>query len=184
MYDVIIIHGSFGSPYENWFPWLYQQLKNDGKKVLVPHFPTPEEQSLDTWMKVLDSYDDLIGEKTTFIAHSIAPAFVVDYLIKNKKKVKGFISVAPFYGLIDIKEFDDINSTFFIKDINLKDVQSYTDYVHCFYSDDDPYVPIRLSENFVKETNATKLVINNGKHLNTSSGFTTFQQILDIFNSK
>lgn len=184
MYDAVIIHGSFGSPYENWFPWLYKTLTDDGKKVLVPHFPTPDEQNLNNWMKVMDSYNHLIGENTIFIAHSIAPAFVIDYLIQNQKNVKGLIAIAPFYGLINIKEFDDINSTFFVNSLSLKDIKKYTSFVHCFYSDDDPYVPIELSETFVRETNATSLVISEGKHLNSGSGYTEFTQILDVINSK
>lgn len=184
MYDVVIIHGSFGNPYENWFPWLYKKLSDEGKNVLVPDFPTPSSQNLDSWMKVMNAYIDLIDENTIFIAHSIAPAFVVDFLIKNKKSVKGLVAIAPFYGLINIQEFDEINSTFFEKDISLNDVTNYTSFIHCFYSDDDPYVPIALSETFVKETNASSVIIPKGKHLNASSGYSEFQEIINVIHAK
>ena len=37
--NYFIIHGSFGSPFENWFPWLHDFIESDGKQVYVPDFP-------------------------------------------------------------------------------------------------------------------------------------------------
>ena len=36
---IFIIHGSFGNPGENWFPWLKIQLVNCGHEVITPTFP-------------------------------------------------------------------------------------------------------------------------------------------------
>ena len=30
MYDVVIIHGTYGSPFENWFGSLYEELTEAG----------------------------------------------------------------------------------------------------------------------------------------------------------
>ena len=38
IYDFVIVHGSYGSPFENWFSWLFQKLEAKGFKVLVPQF--------------------------------------------------------------------------------------------------------------------------------------------------
>jgi predicted alpha/beta hydrolase family esterase len=46
MANIFIIHGSYGNPDENWFPWLKKELEQEGHKVFVPKFPTPEDQSL------------------------------------------------------------------------------------------------------------------------------------------
>jgi len=57
MSNIFIIHGSYGNPDENWFPWLKVELEKLGHKVFVPKFPTPENQSLNSWKKVFSEYD-------------------------------------------------------------------------------------------------------------------------------
>ena len=43
MFDYVIVHGSYGTPFENWFPWLFQRLSEAGKNVLAPQFPCGNE---------------------------------------------------------------------------------------------------------------------------------------------
>ena len=50
----VIIHGSYGSPDENWFPWLKKELQKIGYKVFVPAFPTPKNQKLGVWKGIFD----------------------------------------------------------------------------------------------------------------------------------
>ena len=37
--NYFIIHGSFSSPYSNWFSWLSDFIVSEGKEVYVPDFP-------------------------------------------------------------------------------------------------------------------------------------------------
>ena len=39
MGNYFIIHGSFGSPYSNWFAWLQDFITSEEKQVYVPDFP-------------------------------------------------------------------------------------------------------------------------------------------------
>jgi len=61
MANIFIFHGVNGSPEENWFPWLKGKLEADGHKVFVPQFPTPKNQTLDNWLKVLSEYKKYIN---------------------------------------------------------------------------------------------------------------------------
>ena len=36
---VVIIHGSYGKPEENWFPWLAEEVRKLGHSATVPTFP-------------------------------------------------------------------------------------------------------------------------------------------------
>ena len=178
MYDYLIIHGSYGSPFENWFPWLFNKLEQEGKKVLAPQFPTIS-QNYDNWNSVMQTYDKYIDNNTSIIAHSLGPAFIIDYLYEHKKSVKNLFLVAPFYGLINIADFDFVNKTFFV----LSDLTKANEYFHsawCIFSDNDPYVPISLSKNFSGALNATELIITGGGHLNSSAGYTTFKELWDV----
>ena len=53
MKNAIIIHGTYGNPDENWFPWLKIELEKIGYQVYVPTFPTPENQNLEAWLKII-----------------------------------------------------------------------------------------------------------------------------------
>lgn len=79
MDNYFIIHGSFGSPFSNWFGWLHDFLETDGKQVYTPDFPTGVGyQNYENWSNLFKVYLNLglINENTTIIAHSIAPVFV------------------------------------------------------------------------------------------------------------
>ena len=81
--NYFIIHGSFGSPYSNWFPWLADFLLKEGKEVYVPDFPVGVNlQNYSNWNQLLEYYWKLglIHEHTTIIAHSIGPVFVCKFL--------------------------------------------------------------------------------------------------------
>ena len=180
MYDYVIIHGSYGSPFENWFSWLYKKLTEDGKSVLVPQFPCGKGiQNYENWKKVLDSYKHLIGENTTFVGHSLSPAFIVDYIIDNHLKVKDLVFAAPFYGLINIPEFDEVNSPFFFKN-DFKKIAKLTKKRICFISKTDPYVPNKLSIDFADKIGAEKIFLDNAGHFNTSAGYSSFEELYKV----
>lgn len=84
MYNIVILHGTFGHPYENWIPWLFSTLTSEGKKVLVPQFPSPEGQSYDSWEKILLSYVNLFDENTIFVGHSLGATFIANFIAKHK----------------------------------------------------------------------------------------------------
>ena len=179
MYDFVVVHGSYGSPFENWFPWLFSELSNEGKNVLAPQFPCGKGiQNYENWEKVLDSYSALIDENTTFIGHSLAPAFIVDYILSRKIKVNKLVFAAPFYGLIDIPDFDEVNSPFFFME-NLDLITEYSKDRICFISDNDPYVPNQLSVDFAKKIQGKIKTVNKAGHFNTSSGFSEFELLLN-----
>ncbi|MFH1231979.1 MAG: alpha/beta hydrolase [Planctomycetota bacterium] len=183
MNNYFIIHGSFGKPYENWFPWLEKELSNCKLQCFVPHFPTPQKQNFNNWEKLLNYYLGLrlINEDTVFITHSSASIFVVKYIIKNKVKIKGLISAAGFNNFFSgMKDFDEINKQFFIENSELLKFKDYSTFSHCFISDNDPYLPIEKLKEFSNAIKAHLHVIPNGGHFNMTAGYVKFVEILEI----
>jgi len=178
MYDFVIVHGSFGSPFENWTPWLYSELEKGEKKVLAPQFPTVP-QNYENWFKVMSAYDQFIGEGTSMIAHSLGPAFMLDYIIQQKKRIKNLYFVAPFYDLINIPEFDEVNKTFFIHP-TVEAAKQYFNKSWCFYSDNDPYVPRTLSESIASQLDASTEIVKGGGHINKGAGYVEFDRLLQV----
>lgn len=176
MDNYIIIHGSFGSKNGNWFPWLKEKLENEGKKVDVPQMPVGvEKQNFENWSKIMDDLD--INENTIIIAHSIAPIFVCKYLITNKVKVKKLIFVCGFNNYLGIdSDFDAVNKPMFID--NYDDVKNYCSNIVCYYSDNDPYVKYDVEKSFADKLTDKSIIIKNGGHINSESGYTKFEDIL------
>ena len=177
MSKCIVLHGSFGSSNGNWFPWLRDELIEKGWEVYVPQMPVGVgKQNFESWSKVLDELD--INEDTVIIAHSIAPVFVCKYLIRNHIKVKKLIFVCGFNNYFGInKEYDSVNRPMYLD--NLEGIKNYCDNIVCFYSDNDPYVPYDVEKQFADTIAGEQIVIKNGGHINSESGFDRFKKILD-----
>ena len=180
--NYFIIHGSFGSPYVNWFSWLQDFIKDGGEenKVYVPQFPTGVGyQNYENWSKLLNYYKDLglINEKTIIIAHSIAPAFISKFLIQNKIKVKKLIFVCGFNNYFGInEEYDTVNGSMYIE--NIEDVKDYANEIICFYSDNDPYVKYDAEKDFADKVATEQILLKDAGHINSEAGYDTFEDIV------
>ena len=74
--NYLLIHGSFGSPFVNWIPYLRKEIENKNLEVYTPDFPTGVGyQNYNNWSRLLKCYLDsgILNENTTIFAHSIAP---------------------------------------------------------------------------------------------------------------
>lgn len=188
MKNYFIIHGSFGSPYSNWFPWLASEIektKIDSMEepiCYVPQFPCGVGfQNYDNWKNTLNSYVDagLISYETTFFAHSIAPVFVCKFLIENKIRVKRLIFVCGFNNYFGVsKDYDEVNKTMYLEGIDK--IKDYCDDIVCFYSDNDPYVKYEAEKEFADLVAHKTILINGGEHLNKAAGFAEFHQLKEF----
>ena len=180
MNNYFIIHGSFGSPFGNWFPYLRKKIENKGLEVYTPDLPTGVGfQNYENWSKLLKIYVEsgLINENTTIFAHSIAPIFVSKFLVENKIKVKRLVFVCGFNNYLGInEEYDNVNKTMYFD--NLEDIKKYCNDIVCYYSNNDPYVKFEKEKEFADAITNKQFVINEGGHLNSESGYTEFKELL------
>lgn len=189
-YNYIIIHGTFGYPGENWFPWLAKEIskldktdKTTQEDIIIPHFPSSYMPNYDSWKSILMGYLDggLINKNTIVIGHSLGPLFISRFLIETKTQIKGLISVEGanlhFMGNDD---FDNINKTFFISWEELEKVKKYVEFNYCFYTDNDPYIPFNVLKEYVDRAATRKFFIENAGHFNTLSGYIKFPQLLEL----
>lgn len=190
-YNYIIVHGTFGHPGENWFPWLAEEIakldvtgQTQKEDILIPHFPSSDCADYDSWKSILMGYIDsgIINKNTIFVCHSLGPLFVSKVLIEEQVKVKGIISVEGASNhIMGNPAFDRINSTFFIPSWEyLDNVKKYIDFNYCFYTDNDPHVPYNILLNFVKHSATKSFFIPNAGHFNSMSGYTKFPQLLEL----
>ncbi len=98
MANVLMFHGAYGNPEENWFPWLKSQLEHLGHAVHIPAFPTPKDQTLENWFKALAPFEKYIDSETVFVSHSLGALFIPSVLEKMHTRVKATFLVAGFLG--------------------------------------------------------------------------------------
>lgn len=178
--NYLLVHGSFGSPFSNWIPYLRKEIESKDLEVYTPDFPTGVGyQNYENWSKLLITYVEanIINENTVIFAHSIAPVFICKFLIKNKIRVKKLIFVCGFNNYLGInKDYDAVNESMYFN--NLSDIKNYCSDIVCFYSDNDPYVKYETEKEFADTITDNHIMISGGGHLNSESGYTEFAELL------
>ena len=147
----------------------------------MPQFPIGVGyQNYENWSKLLKYYLELglINENTTIIAHSIAPVFVSKFLVENKVQVRKLIFVCGFNNYLGInEEYDTVNKTMYFN--NLVDVKQYANEIICLYSNNDPYVKYEVEKEFADTIATEQVLIPNAGHINSESGYDTFEDIVN-----
>ncbi len=178
--NYLLVHGSFGSPFSNWIPYLRKEIENKKLEVYTPDFPTGVGyQNYENWSRLLKTYVEanIINENTIIFAHSIAPIFICKFLIENKIKVKRLVFVCGFNNYFGIdKDYDAVNESMYFD--NLTDIKDYCDDIVCFCSDNDPYVKYDAEKEFADAITENQIMILGGGHLNSESGYTEFPELL------
>ncbi len=180
---VIISHGSFGKPHENWIPWLEEELDKLNIEYLTPTFPTPNHQNYNDWAMVLNMYQEFIGfdEQTIFIGHSCGAIFLAKYILDKKIKCKAYISVSGYNNFLNNDELmDSLNSPFYMDDELLSRIKDFALKRIAIHSDNDPFIPQSKLKEFVNLINADEYVLANGGHINKSAGIVEFDLLLDL----
>ena len=179
--NYLLLHGSFGSPFVNWFPWLRQEIEKRELVVYTPDFPTGVGyQNYNNWSNLLDSYVSagLINENTVVFAHSIAPVFISHFLVEHNIKVNKLVFVCGFNNYIsNVEEYDTVNKTMYFD--NLEAIKNYAKEIICIYSNNDPYVKYDLEKEFADKVSTKQVIIENGGHLTTEFGYTEFPELLE-----
>ncbi|MBI2658514.1 serine hydrolase family protein [Candidatus Woesearchaeota archaeon] len=177
--NFFIIHGVYANPDANWFPWLKKEIEGKGYNVIIPHFPTPLDQSLESWLRTISHYEQKINEETVLIGHSLGAAFILNYLEQADKKIKAAILVAGFFKPIG-SEYDKLNETFINKNFDWKKIKNNCKNFFVIGSDNDEYIPIGITKELSQNLGAELKIIHNGGHLNKNSGYDKFPELLDL----
>lgn len=172
MRNIFIIHGSNGSPQENWFPWLKKELEKLGHRVFVPQFPipivpTPGGHKLDLWLKEFEEYKEYLNKDTIIIAHSRGCSFTFQLLPTFGIKINSLFLVAPFidYDQWRPNVYSEYDS-FQAKPYLWKRIRQLVNHIEVFQSTNDA---ISISEGqFIADSLHAKInIIKNAGHFNT-----------------
>lgn len=186
MNNYFIIHGFMGSNIENWFPWLKSKIEMENDKLcIIPQFPIQvDKHNYNSWKELLDIYNyeyNMINKDTIFIGHSTGSICALKYILETKTKIKKLILVSGFNDYYPDNEdalHRKLNPTYYVEEQFIKDINEYVEEIICIYGDNDPYITQEALHGLAKSINAKEIIIHNGGHLNSESGYTEFNELL------
>jgi len=176
---VFIIHGIYGSPRENWFPWLKKELIKKGFKVIIPQFPKTKHQSLKDWIFTFNKYKNYHTNDMILVGHSLGGSFILN-ILQNQKASKAILvaSTTPRLKNIFTPFMKDITN----KKLDFKKIRENCKKIHSIISDNDPYVPLKKSLTLAKNLGIKPTIIKTAGHINESAGYKKFPFVLKYFN--
>lgn len=177
--NIVIVHGTKANPNSNWFPWLKKSLEKMGHNVVVPQFPTPDDQDVDNWLDVFDDHID-DPSNTVLIGHSIGSTLLFNALFGAEENFKATFFVSPVLESISKPEYDKLNASFYDIEFDWEDIKSHAGAVHILYGESDPYVPKSQAQALEQHLKTRMTVIPRGGHLNAEAGFTEFPDLLKM----
>jgi uncharacterized protein len=175
---VTIVHGSYGDPEENWFPWLAGELRRDGHEVTVPRFPTPDGQSLAGWLEVFMRDAGPLTDRSILVGHSTGPGLILSLLERSEHPILATFLISGFLGKLNLPDFDPINETFVCRSFAWGKIRRNAGYTKVYNSDNDPYVPLAKGEELAAHLGVSLTVVKAGGHINSAAGFTEFRPVL------
>lgn len=172
--NIVVLHGTKGSPDSNWFPWIKEKAQKAGIQIDVPTLPTPEGHTLENWLEAIKGID--FNEETILIGHSCGATFLLHLL--ESHKVKKAIFVSGFIREIGIPEYDDLNASFIKKSgWDWDAIQNNAKDILIYHGSNDPYVPVEQAKELHQKIGGKLKIIKDGGHLNVETGYTQFPEL-------
>lgn len=181
MSNILILHGTDGSPESNWFMWLKGILIGQGHTVWLPQLPGADKPNAKVYTDFLlanknFSYD----EDTILIGHSSGAVEILQLLqhLPTKSVIKAAVLVSAFKDDLDW----DVLTGLFEEPLDYKVIQSHCKHFMFIHSDDDPYCPIEHAEYLAKETKGELAIFEGQGHFNTELGpqYKQFPELLEV----
>lgn len=178
MKTAVIFHGTGGHPEENWFPWIKKELEKLNYTVIIPHFPTPANQTPESWFEVINMYLNSIISDSILIGHSLGGAFLLRVLESSENRVKAAFFVAVPIGVLPIKYYKT-DKPFIGTPFNWEKIRQSATKFFVFHSDNDELVSLGNGSSLAKNLNTELILIKNAGHFNTKSGYIKFELLLN-----
>lgn len=198
----VMIHGSFGSPQDAWFPWLKAELEALGNEVLALQFPIDHWedveqksatqyhpiQSLSSWMNTFEAIFPKLEKRNDlcFIGHSMGALFTLHVVAQHSLEIQNAFFVAPFLYPATEEELKDpsvalidkANTTFYKKDFDFDLIRKHILHSTTFISDNDPYTQEWEAREFAEKLNSNVVALHGLGHMGIESGMTKFPELL------
>lgn len=178
--NIIILHGTMGSPDGNWFQWLKFELENKGLAVWLPQLLNPEQPSLHAEADFVHANCPFpIDEETLIVGHSSGAILALILAQENPTKIGGIVAVSVFH---DNSLKWEANNKLFDVPFNWGAIQKNAGKLLFIHSDTDPYVPLEQAQFVADNCDAELIVIPGQGHFNLeqSEDYKAFPKLVEI----
>jgi uncharacterized protein len=161
MKNALILHGTDGSPTENWYEWLKLELEKSGYKVWVPKLPQPNKPSIRRYNEfLLANKDWVFNDESIIIGHSSGAVAILGLLqaLSGDKKIDSCYLVGSFKNDLNWDALDEL----FINPFDLDLIKSKADKFIFIHSDNDPFCPLEHAK-YLSEKLGGDLIIKPGQ---------------------
>lgn len=180
MKNALILHGTFGHPDENWFPWLKEELEKKGYKVWVPLLPQPEKPNMQRYNQFIFNSDWKFDSESVLIGHSSGAVAILgilqelpaDVVVDTCILVGSFKDTDPFTETVK----EACSELFTIK-LDFGKIKKQAKRFIFVHSDDDPYCPLAHAEYLAEKLNGELIVKKGQKHFSVSSFGPEYRQV-------
>jgi predicted alpha/beta hydrolase family esterase len=176
--NYLIIHGIQGRAGKHWQQWLHDQLSSKQHNVIMETYPNPDHPDRSQWLATAQaSISNIPPEDLIIVTHSLGAVTALDLIEDMTSNIRGLVTVAGFY-----RDYGaELNSYFLINHlVNIATVKNkLIKKSVVIFGDDDPYVPQIELHALAKGLETEPIIIPQGGHLNTDSGFVEFPILLE-----
>lgn len=181
MKRAIILHGTDGTPSDNWFPWLKAKLESEGYEVWVPQLPDSHTPNAAVYADFLFGHDWDMTDNIV-IGHSSGAVEVLNLLMDQRcPRVKHAVFVGAWAGGIpngyevDNKQFVNL---FPPDGFDFAAIRSHADKLLFLHGNDDPYCPLEQAQYLAEQLDASLTVMGGGHHLGAR-----YRQLPELWDS-
>ena len=162
MKNALILHGTGGSPYINWFQWLKKELEKLGYEVWFPQLPKSDKPNITRSNKFLLSKDFDFNKDTIIIGHSAGAVAILGLLenLPKNVKVNSVYLVGSFKDNLGNKNVDGL----FTSPFDFKLIKSKSNKFIYIHSDNDPYCPLSHAKYLLSKTGGELVLLTGQKH--------------------
>lgn len=179
---VLILHGWGADSQSNWFPWLKNELEQNGIEAYCPDLPNTNYPKKDAWLSAIRELVPKFNEKDDWVlvGHSLGCPTILHLLetFGNGEKVRAAILVSGFAADLGIPDIRDLLNGGF----DFKKIKKCAKEFIIINSDNDPYVPLDVGKQLA-DSLGTNLLLEPGEgHINIVHEEFKYDRVLNIIN--
>ncbi len=177
-----LIHGWGGRPEGGFRPWLKKELESHGYHVEALAMPDSDTPVIDKWIPYLTASIRDPDKNTVLVGHSLGATALLMYLeqLPETASVGKVILVAGAFTKISghTPEQQAIAKPWLETPFNFEKIRHSSKSIVAFFSDNDPWVPLKENSEVAKKLHAKIVVEHNMSHYNEDAGIREVPAVL------